>query len=85
MASLFYDSNQSLQFTGWPVNMKTRTRRNNRAADQESNNDDASSCGSPVKEKENVSPTCSGRRLSSSTYQHKLDALLKDFDQSGEV
>jgi len=66
--------------------MKPRTRRNNNRANEEEDGsvaDDASSyCGSPVKEKENVSPTKG--RLSSESYHEKFVALLEDFDNQGQ-
>jgi len=59
--------------------MKRKPRRKGAASEEVSDND--SSCGSPVKEKENLSPPKNGRQ-SMDAHQHQFITLLKDFDQN---
>ena len=62
--------------------MKRKPRRKGAASEEVSDND--SSCGSPVKEKENLSPPKNGRQ-SMDAHQHQFITLLKDFDQNGNA
>lgn len=59
--------------------MKGRPRR--KATENEE--EDTSSCGSPVKDKENFSPKSNKSRQSMETQQNQFITLLKDFDQNG--
>nr|CAG4641826.1 EOG090X08VB [Eurycercus lamellatus] len=64
------------------VAMKTRTRRNKRTSSQEpqENQEDVSTCSTPGKEKENITPTKTGKTVS--THKKHCEALLKDFDHN---
>lgn len=62
--------------------MKRRPRR--KATDNEEE-DVASSCGSPVKDKENFSPKSVKSRHSIETQQELFITVLKDFDQNGII
>lgn len=46
--------------------------------------DVASSCGSPVKDKENFSPKSTKSRQSIETQHEVFNTVLKDFDQNGK-
>lgn len=62
--------------------MKRRPRR--KATDNEEE-EVASSCGSPVKDKENFSPKSVKSRHSIETQQELFITVLKDFDQNGII
>ncbi len=60
--------------------MKRRPRR--KAGADRDEEDNASSCSTPTKDKENLSPSTKGRQ-SVDVYQQQFLALLANFDQNG--
>lgn len=61
--------------------MKRRPRR--KAGTDKDDEDSASTCSTPVKDKENLSPSNTRGRPSFDTHKQKFITLLKDFDQNG--
>lgn len=62
--------------------MKRRPRR--KVGADKDDEDNASSCSTPVKDKENLSPSTKGRQSLDMVYQQQFLTLLQNFDQNGK-